>query len=430
MSVYSIVYIIIAGILLLYTLKNRLDLLCISAVCFVVYSIYCIPGIGKSGFYRPDLSPMLYYCIYAQMLIILAFSYIANRVSVHRRNAASSLPCEAIQSTGDDENHKKLIDYTFYAYTAVIVLFALVNIVSIGVSGFMAGKANVWEQSNVLYVISLYGTYPSFAYGIHNRKKWIWIPSLAVELTIFFAGSRAFAATMIIIAMCELGSRRWKDYKGNIRLYILGGIAIVFLLVYRMVDESIMSGDIAGAMATLSNAETWKTALEFNEPRVIIANYDYVLVKGFRLPLADTMYRIFDFIPGLNSALNIHLSYPEYFSDWLMAGVHGSAGVGGSIWGESYAMFGVFGIMLFTVLWLMFVKACSKHLDYHKDYSYFIVAVGTYLSWYINRLDFNRVGQSVKITFFCFLIWLAIYLVLGGKIKTLDGKLKIRNRTL
>jgi len=168
---------------------------------------------------------------------------------------------------------------------------------------------------------------------------------------------------------------------------------------------------------TLLNGNTWLEALEFNEPRVIIANYDYALTSGIRLPLGDVIYRIIDFVPGLPSLIPIDLAYPEYFSDWLFTELQGSAGVGGTIWGEAHAMMGIVGVILFTCIWMQFVGLANKHLNYHKPYSSFLIAEGTYLAWYINRLDFNRVGQSVKITLLCFLLWLGIYFLLGGEIK-------------
>lgn len=413
MSVFSVIYILLAAALLLVVMRSRLDLVTVCAVCFIVYSIYCIPGIGISGQYRPRLSETLYRMIYIQLVLIMVFSIFADRVERKQRKTVHP----SMGRTEDSRIAEKRIETTFLLYTVIITAFALVNILSVGLSTFASGKENVWGKTNVLYIVSLYGTYPAFAYGIHKRKKLIWIPCLMVELSIFFAGSRAFLATMIIMVLCEFGSKLWKQRRTNAIIYAAGAGAIVFLLVYRMVDAQIMSGDISGALQTLSNPAVWKKALEFNEPRVIIANYDYVLTKQFRLPMGDVVYRFVDFVPGLTRLIPIQLQFPEYFSDWLVAEVHPSAGVGGTIWGESYAMMGSVGIPLFTILWLLFVKACSRHLDYPKPESYFVVSLGTYLAWYINRLDFNRVGQACKVTLFCFLIWAAIYVVLAGKLR-------------
>ena len=66
--------------------------------------------------------------------------------------------------------------------------------------------------------------------------------------------------------------------------YILGGTAVIFLLIYRKIDTYIMIGDISGAIRILRNPLIWAQALEFNEPRVIIANYDYVPVSYTHLP--------------------------------------------------------------------------------------------------------------------------------------------------
>ena len=413
MTGYSIIYMILSAILLAYTVRHRVDLLSVAAACYIVYSIYCIPGIGISGYYRPKLSLSLYCSVYLQLLLITAFTfYIRSKLRFREKYVNSD------DNRRESPSKEKMLNLSFRIYTAVIAVFALVNIVPVGMDGFASGKSNVWDQTNIFYIISLYGAYPSFAYGIHKRDKWIWVPSLLIELTIFFAGSRAFTATMIIIFLCEKAANLWKRGKGNFRIYVLGAAGIVFLLLYRMVDQFIMAGDMSGTINMLKNPMTWITALEFNEPRVIIANYDYVFTSGIRLPFWDILYRIVDFIPGLNGIFGIEPSYPEYFSTWLMDQVHGSAGVGGTIWGECYAMFGYFGIVMFTLIWLMFIYNANRHLDYHEEYSYFIVSLGTYLAWYINRLDFNRVGQACKIMLFCFLIWAFIFLILGGTIKT------------
>lgn len=412
---YSIVYVIFVLAIFIYTIRNQLDILCVSAVCYIVYSMYCFFGYGISGHYRPALSPQLYLLVYMQLILIMGFICFTRFNQKTRRFPAL---LRHTQQTDEDVSEDKTVRNAFYIYTAVIALFALVNVIKVGVSGFVAGKATVWENTNILYIISLYGAYPSFAYGIHTKNKWIWIPSLLVELTIFFAGSRAFTATLIVIYLCDRGAALWKKKQKNTEIFLLGAAAIVFLLVYRMVDKAIMQGDIGSVIRTLLSPATWLEALEFNEPRVIIANYDYVLTSGIRLPIGDVIFRILDFIPGVAYIFPVELVYPEYFSDWLMTAVAGSAGVGGSFWGESYAMMGVFGVILFTGLWMMFVNFANHHMKaYHKPYSSFVVALGTYLAWYINRLDFNRVGQSFKVTLLCFLIWLSIYFLLGAEIK-------------
>jgi len=421
-TVYSYIYLAIVIAIFFYTIRNRLDILCVCAVCFVVYTMYCFFGYGISGFYRPKLSPLLYWLVYIQMFMILGFTWYS------RKKDGSKYLLSANEESKSEEyaaEENVRLTRSFYLYTCVIVLFALINIIPLSVAGFAAGKSNVWSNTNVLYIVSLYGAYPSFAYGLHVNKKRIWVPSLLIELTIFFAGSRAFAATLIILFLCERGVSLWRKGKGNLGVFVLGASAVLFLLVYRAVDQAIMQGDVATALATLADPMVWVEALEFNEPRVILANYDYALTSGIDLPAGDVLYRILDFVPGLTKLIPIELAYPEYFSTWLQVEVTGSTGVGGTIWGESHAMFGVFGVLLFTSIWLVCMRYANNHLDYHSPYSSFVIAVGTYLAWYINRLDFNRVGQAVKVTTLCFLIWACFYLVLGGEL-SFGKRIKIR----
>ena len=417
---YSFIYLALVIVFFFFTVRNRLDILSVSMVCYVVYSMYCFFGYGISGHYRPKLSPMLYGLVFMQMILLWRYVAHARKEDAQKYLAAlRKTDRECPGAVAEDDR----VTTAFCLYTAVMLLFTLINIIPLGLSGFSAGKANVWDNTNVLYVVSLYGAYPSFAYGLHTGKKRIWIPAVLIEMTIFFAGARAFLATMIVMFLCERGVILWRKTQNNTGVFVLGAAAIGFLLVYRMVDTAIMNGNILDALRILAQPETWLEAFEFNEPRVIIANYDYSITSGIRLPFGDIVYRIADMVPGLAGLLPIELQYPDYYSDWLFAEVQASAGVGGSIWGESYAMLGVVGVVVFTALWIVWLRFANNHLDYHRPFSAFIVALGTYHAWYINRLDFNRVGQSVKVMLLCFLIWACFYLVLGGEL--LIGK-KIR----
>ena len=420
MTTNSLIYIILAVAVVIVIMRGKIDLISVCGACYILYTMYCIYGYGKAGFYRPKLSLKLYYYVYAQLLIILIYIMIKN----YRDKKDKWKTITYAQQT-DEANNKRAMDLSFYAYTAVIAAFAFINIGRIGLAGFASGKANVWAGTNIFYIISLWGAFVSFAYGIHNKKRMIWIVSLMIELSIFLAGSRAFTASIIVIFLAEYGSTLWKNRKRSTYLYILAIVAVLFMIVYRTVDKQIMAGNISGALESLKNPEVWATALEFNEPRVIIANYDYVFTSGIRLPASDVVYRIIDFIPGATKFVPIKLNYPEFFSDWLREQEHAAGGVAGTIWGESYAMLGPIGLLGGTWLWLLLMDKCNRHLKYPGGHSYFLVALGAYLSWYISRLDYNRVGQICKVLLLCYLIWGFFYMMLGGSIEFFGVKLRI-----
>ena len=420
MTTNSLIYIILAVAVIIAIMRGKIDLISVCGACYILYTMYCIYGYGIAGFYRPKLSPKLYHYVYAQLLIILIYVVIKN----YRDKKAKRKTRLYVQQADEAEN-KRAMDLSFYAYTAVIAAFAFINIARVGLSRFASGKANVWSSTNIFYIISLWGAFVSFAYGIHNKKRIIWIVSLVIELSIFFAGSRAFTASLIVIFLAEYGSTLWKNRTKNIYLYILAIAAVLFMIVYRTVDKQIMAGNISGALESLKNPEVWATALEFNEPRVIIANYDYAFTSGIRLPASDVVYRIIDFVPGATKLIPIKLSYPEFFSDWLRVQENASGGVAGTIWGESYAMLGPIGLLGATWLWLFLMDMCNRHLKYPGGHSYFLVGLGAYLSWYISRLDYNRVGQICKVLLLCYLIWGFFYMMLGGSIEFFGVKLKI-----
>ena len=241
MTIYSIIYVSLVLILIIQCAKNRLDLLCVAGICYAVYSLYCAFGIGLSGAYSTRLSPILYTFVFIQISIITVFTFLIRKRKVCLQVEKNDQSSKNLFRVGEIQLSDRLTT-AYFIYTIIIAVFALVNILRIGISGLAAGKANVWNETNVFYVISLYGTYPSFAYGIHKGVKIIWIPAVLIELTVFFAGSRAFFTTMIIIFLCEKGSELWKKRKSNLKIAILGLLGIVFLLIYRSVDQLIMAG--------------------------------------------------------------------------------------------------------------------------------------------------------------------------------------------
>ena len=208
---YSFIYLALVIVFFCFTIKNRLDILSVCMACFVVYSMYCFFGYGIAGLYRPQLSPALYGLVFLQMALILGIT-----AKARKEDGAKYLvsPVKEEQSPAAIEENVR-VTRAYCLYTAVMVFFTLINIVPLGISGFAAGKANVWENTNVLYVVSLYGAYPAFAYGIHAGKKRIWIPALLIEMTIFFAGARAFLATMIVLFLCERGVAMWRKTQKN-----------------------------------------------------------------------------------------------------------------------------------------------------------------------------------------------------------------------
>lgn len=404
MNINSIIYICLAIFLSLKLIKRRIDLLLISAFCFIIYSMYCAVGIGISGQYRPDLSDKLYFLIFIQIIIILC------NLHYHDKHEIT------MQSLSNSEN-TTIVRFSFYIYTAIMFVFMISNVMSVGLNSFAQGKNDVWGNVNILYIISLYGAFPSFAYGIHYGEKYVSLAAILIEALIFFAGARAFMATLIVIYFCNKGQQLWIKNKSNFIVFLSASMAVIFMLFYRMIDKMVMYGDFHTIYNFIFDIDVWLTALEFNEPRVIIANYDYIVNYDFRLPFVDIIYRFIDFVPGLTKILPITTIYPEYFSDILDDFVMGSTGVGGTIWGEWYAMFGTLGVVIGTFLWLRFLCFCNVHLSFHKPYSPFLVSLGVYMGWYINRLDFNRVGQISKVIFMCFCIWAIIYILLGGALK-------------
>lgn len=120
-------YLIGIIILIICTLRNRLDILSVCTMCFIVYSIYCIPGIGISGYYRPKLSHELYYLIYLQIFIIFIFLFITRAAEKGKTIKFIKNNYLFEQKKETDVQYPKILDTSFYIYTTIMVVFAVIN---------------------------------------------------------------------------------------------------------------------------------------------------------------------------------------------------------------------------------------------------------------------------------------------------------------
>ena len=96
-------------------------------MCFIVYSIYCIPGIGISGYYRPKLSHELYYLIYLQIFIIFIFLFITRAAEKGKTIKFIKNNYLFEQKKETDVQYPKILDTSFYIYTTIMVVFAVIN---------------------------------------------------------------------------------------------------------------------------------------------------------------------------------------------------------------------------------------------------------------------------------------------------------------
>ena len=139
MTIYSWIYIILSIMVIIAIMKGKIDLISVCGACYILYTMYCIFGIGIAGFYRPRLSHKLYYYVYCQLLII--FFYLVWKNYRDKTEIKNSLEnAHSVESIKESRAMK----LSFIAYTCVIAAFSFVNMARIGFSGFASGKANVW----------------------------------------------------------------------------------------------------------------------------------------------------------------------------------------------------------------------------------------------------------------------------------------------
>ncbi|MFH0841779.1 MAG: O-antigen polysaccharide polymerase Wzy [Bacteroidota bacterium] len=410
----KIIFLILSLLILLYISMRKLDFFSIGAVCFILYHSHCI--IGEVAIqslesvhiqlYAAKLDPILYYIIFLQLIFILFAMIIYDS---YKRNWHLELKNVRVskRNANDSGIHK-----TFVYLGILSLLLFLFDIFHIGLQNLTKDKGEVWDKIGIFYIFSLWSALAVFTYSVKAKKYSLLFLSLPPVLTHLFIGSRAYFAALVIVFLILYRDNLGNTRLSNIKTYILGLVGFFVIMVYKSIYKYIKNFDFASVMAVLSDKETYMSVLRLGEPRIVLANYNYIISTHFRLDSSDIIGRFISVIPFANSLVEpthgLHLS-KVFISDF-----NATYGLASNFWAEGYAMFGYLGIFIFYIVWLLML-ALGSDMIYSKKWSkYFAIPVISYFAFYIHRMDFVKAIGNLKYLLFAMIIWLLINSILNN----------------
>ena len=399
------IFIFLSSLLLIYVSTRKIDFFTIGVVVFIIYHFNCVYGSvhihsrEALGFYLYSdyISPSLYLLTFSKM-IILFVAMVLYDINSYRH--ANKLKTEWISKRSLNE---KGVYRSFLLLGIISISMFTIDVYRVGLTSLAGDKSEVWDSVGVFYVFTMWSALAIFAYSIKKRKRVLLFFSLPQVLTHLFIGSRAYFAAMLIIFLILYRDQLKSSIAANFKIYFAGGIGFFAIMVYRQIVDYIKIFDFETIKVMLVSRETYMWVLRFGEPRIVLANYNYVLNSGFRLDFSDIFARLISVFPLANRLVDP--THNLEFGRILREQLNASYGLGSTFWGEGYAMFGMVGIFVFFFAWVYILKVGSDVIKSNKVNLYFIIPLVSYFSFYIHRLAFSKVIGNIKYLVFAAIVW-------------------------
>ena len=408
-------YVFIAAciIMIIKVARRKLDFYSVGAICHILYNFHCAYGIvfisshevRNSYYYISEIDIRVYVIVLLQMAILFA------AMVLHDRNAMKWKSPLIVDNYSD-----RTKDRIFTIACGIAWLIMLYNIMRIGVSNLNAEKSYIWAQISGLYVTSNWLGMAVFTYGLKNKKYILAILGAGPVLLHFFFGSRAYFAVLCIIILLLKSEKIKNSLHKNLKVYILGIFAVVFILAYKRMYTAIKAGNIIGAFQVLTDPDTYAYVLRLGEPRIVLANLNYIITNNVRLGGGDLLDRIISIVPYLNNV--IRPGQYTAVSTILREDLSSTYGLASNIWGEFYALGSYFLLFFMFLLWIKMLDWGNK-LIARKDWSAnFYMPLVSYLAFYIHRLDFIKAIGNAKMVVMAMILFIlaAIFVTKNSKI--------------
>ncbi len=411
----SALFAVLSGLLLVIVLMRRLDLYSVAAVCLIIYNIYCttdyvwIASHEKAGvnYYEGYIDFRVYAIVIVQvviMILVILWHDLSNRKYTQEPHDKSS---------GIGKYSKAQLDKIFWLTGVVSLAIMLSNVATIGLKGLSASKSAVWAQTNVLYITGLWLAMAVFAYAMKTKQRnylWLSLPQILVHL---FIGSRAYFAVIVIVALVCWSSDKPFTFKRNTAIVIVAFFGMMGIMLYKQIFEEVKAGDIDAIVAILQDPETYNWIMRWGEPRIVLANFNYVVTTGLTLSPEEIIGRIVTVIPFLNDYYPIS-ERNLLLSTVVIGDLNSSYGLASNIWGEFYCIGSYPLVALMYFLWLWLVSMGNRMITSKSWTACFALPLVSYFAFYIHRMDFVKVLGNVKMDLCAMMVWwLVACLVLG-----------------
>lgn len=403
------VFIVLAIIEILYVFKRRLDFLSIGAIGHLIYNYYCAIGevyiasheSVNVNYYASDVKTGTYVLIILQIVIMIVAMFLYDNKMNSKKQKKQKVPL--VVDAFSDKDRTTL----FTLSCGVSILITIYNIIRIGPSNLNADKSYIWEQVGGLYIVGIWLGFAAFAYGIKNKKYILAVGGGIPVLLHFFFGSRAyFAAGVVVILVCY-GEKIKNSLIAHFKLYTGAGIMAIFVIAYKKMYILFRQGDFVGAINVLFLPETYEYVFKLGEPRIVLANLNYIIDNNIKLDSGDIVDRIISIIPFLNDFFS---SEYQAMSSILRVSMNASYGLANNIWGEFWAMGSYPLSLIMFIVWIRLLIWGNSLVSRTDWTAYFWLPIISYFSFYIHRLDLVKALGNAKMCLMAALIFWIVYI--------------------
>ena len=378
---------------------------------------------GKNGYYyNANISTATYALVVAQLFLVVMFFYLQKHVVLYFGNRNSKT--DQVMQDSDVQEDVSFFWTGLLLFSWAIFLYFIFRVVGVEVFFSDVSKRVMLQSTASLFSLGVWGSILSFLHAVKlGNKRHIVLSGLLIIITMLI-GSRAYIATVLVgvLAMKIKTIKNFKQlFRSNLKMLVLGVLAVMGLMSYKVFYRALRALDFSKAWEAFRTNKILVSIFDIGEFRTVFSLYDYVVVNRYRLPAGDSAARVLSIVPFLNNYIpTVHslrlssIAKDEFFQS--------TYGLGGNFWGESYAMAGWGFVLIMMVIWLLFLQYANQYLWVNSDAAIFHIAMASYCSFYIHRLDWIQVLGCIKHVFLFYLIWMLCKKSFGIKIKTVGYK--------
>lgn len=403
-------YGILAISLVFISLNRSFDFLTAGALFLVLYTSSCfsgkvwVTGVGGIEIYSANISNTAYILIMLQLVIYIVLLFIFDELN---KKSSRSKALHGVNEQKQVEPSQAAVSFWNLMLAVTMVIFVYTILFEMGLSNFFsyARKGDLTEDIGPFFSLTQWLSVACFlnAVKVGNGKNAI-VAIIPLLLTLLL-GSRSYVVIAGIGAALIVSSKYGYLRKIKARYVALGIVALMFMLLYKEVYQSVRALDFAAVARTLSDPSIINRMFDIEEFRINGALFNRIVETDFSIPIQDSLARIFSFVPFVSDAFT--LEYPLRLSQYLQFNMFGTSyGLGGSFWGEAIAMGGVPFFFLIYVSWLQLLNWGGRWLRSNSEMAVLPITFLVYASFYIFRLDWQQVAGCFKNMLLLYLFWI------------------------
>ena len=264
--------------------------------------------------------------------------------------------------------------------------------------------------NNISMVWIHYPAAISILYGTLTKNRMLFLLSLLPLIFYAYAGYRAviiIAYIGVITIYCY--NSKLSGFK-SLKIGILSIIIFLFFAFYKVSYYDIKNKEVSAVKQFKERSiyydknEYLKKVLFYNEFGQISANLVLSVERnlGQYYQVSSVILGSIPFVKKFTSITEDDVRFNRLIEEYANLGF--SYGLGGTIWGEGYAAFNFFGVILFSLIFSLTISFLNKNFYRTNLLFIFSPLFLSYLSFYIHRSELTLVFAHLKNIIYLILI--------------------------